>query len=78
MAYDLLIEGGTVVDGSGLPGERADIGVTDGIIAAIGDLKGEMAKETIDAEGQIIGGRIEQSLSYEQLEELVERASGSN
>jgi thiol-disulfide isomerase/thioredoxin len=32
----------------------------------------------IDAEGQIIGGRIEQSLSYEQLEELVERASGSN
>jgi len=54
MAYDLLIEGGTVVDGSGLPGERADIGVTDGIIAAIGDLKGEMAKETIDAEGQIV------------------------
>ena len=54
MAYDLLIEGGTVVDGSGLPGERADIGVTDGIIAAIGDLKGETAKETIDAEGQIV------------------------
>jgi N-acyl-D-aspartate/D-glutamate deacylase len=54
MAYDLLIEGGTVVDGSGLPGERADIGVTDGMIAAIGDLKGEAAKETIDAEGQII------------------------
>ena len=54
MAYDLLIEGGTVVDGSGLPGERADIGVTDGMIAAIGDLKGEAAKETIDAEGQIV------------------------
>jgi len=32
----------------------------------------------IDGEGQIIGGRIEQSLSYEQLAELVERASGSN
>ena len=54
MAYDLLIEGGTVVDGSGLPGERADVGVTDGVIAAIGDLKGEAARETIGAEGQIV------------------------
>ena len=53
MAYDLVIKGGTVVDGSGLPGYRADLGIQDGMIAKIGDLKGQAAKETIDAEGQI-------------------------
>jgi N-acyl-D-aspartate/D-glutamate deacylase len=54
MPYDLLITGGTVVDGSGLPSYQADIGITGGLIAAIGDLKGEAAKETIDAEGKIV------------------------
>lgn len=54
MAYDLIIEGGTVVDGSGLPGYRADVGVVDGMIAAIGDLDGETAEEVIDAEGHVV------------------------
>lgn len=54
MAYDLLIKGGTVVDGSGLPGYRADVGVRDGMIAAIGDLAGEAANEVIDAEGHVV------------------------
>jgi len=54
MAYDILIKGGTVVDGSGLPGVKADIGVTDGMIAAIGDLKGQSARETINAGGLVV------------------------
>jgi N-acyl-D-aspartate/D-glutamate deacylase len=54
MPYDLIVRGGTIVDGSGLPGYRADLGVSDGMIAAIGDLKGQAAKQTIDAEGQIV------------------------
>jgi N-acyl-D-amino-acid deacylase len=54
MAYDLIIKGGTVVDGSGLPGYRADVGIQDGMIAKIGNLKGEGAKETMDAEGHIV------------------------
>jgi N-acyl-D-aspartate/D-glutamate deacylase len=54
MPYDVLITGGTVVDGSGLPSYQADIGIEGGLIAAIGDLKGEAAKETIDAEGKIV------------------------
>ncbi len=54
MTHDLLIHGGTVVDGSGLPGYRADVGITDGIITAIGDLKGERAKQSIDAEGHVV------------------------
>jgi N-acyl-D-aspartate/D-glutamate deacylase len=54
MAFDLIIRGGTIVDGAGMPGYRADIGVSDGIIAQIGDLSGEAADEIIDAEGHIV------------------------
>ncbi|HLH23448.1 MAG TPA: amidohydrolase family protein [Chloroflexota bacterium] len=50
MEYDLLVRGGTVVDGSGQPAYRADVGVRDGKIAAIGTLRGSAAR-TIDAAG---------------------------
>ncbi len=54
MAYDLIIQGGMVVDGSGLPAYRADVGIVNGMIASIGDLKGQSADEIIDAEGQAV------------------------
>src|SRR3954465_15324307 len=54
MAYDILVHGGTVVDGTGLPSYRADVGIKDGMIAKIGDLKGEAAKEKIDADGHVV------------------------
>ena len=50
MAYDLLIRGGRVVDGSGLPSYVADVGVKDGKVAEVGKLKDGAAK-TIDAGG---------------------------
>jgi N-acyl-D-amino-acid deacylase len=50
MDYDLLIRGGRVVDGSGLPSYVADVGLKDGHIAEIGRLKGS-ATRTIDAAG---------------------------
>src|SRR6266851_2058853 len=53
MAYDLLIKNGWVVDGSGMPRFRADVGVTQGRIAAIGRLR-ESAREVIDAEGRVV------------------------
>src|SRR4249920_2388710 len=54
MAFDIVIRGGTIVDGSGLPGFSGDVGIKDGMIAEIGDLKGQSAKETVDAEGKVV------------------------
>ncbi|MCC9600450.1 serine hydrolase [Stieleria sp. JC731] len=51
---DVIIQGGKVVDGSGAPWYRADIGIQDGIIVRIGDLSTEKAKQTIDASGLIV------------------------
>ena len=53
MPYDLVIKNGTVVDGSGLPRYRADVGVRHGRIAAIGRIR-ERAREVIDADGQVV------------------------
>jgi N-acyl-D-aspartate/D-glutamate deacylase len=50
MAYDLIVRGGRIVDGSGLPSYVADVGVKDGKIAEVGRLK-ESAARTIDATG---------------------------
>src|SRR5918997_1928959 len=50
MDYELQIRGGRVVDGSGLPGYQADVGVRDGKVVEIGRLKGSAAR-TIDAAG---------------------------
>ncbi len=52
--FDLLIRNGKVVDGSGNPWFRADIGVLNGKIAAIGQLDSTQAKRTIDATGLVV------------------------
>jgi N-acyl-D-amino-acid deacylase len=53
MRYDLVIRNGWVVDGSGLPRYRADVGIARGRIAAIGRIR-ESAREVIDADGQVV------------------------
>ncbi len=54
MSFDILITGGTVVDGTGLPGYRADLGITGDRITGIGDLSGTDTGRTIDASGLIL------------------------
>ena len=53
MTYDLVIRGGNVVDGTGLPGYTADVAVQDGRIAAIGRIAGE-AQRVVDADGLVV------------------------
>jgi N-acyl-D-aspartate/D-glutamate deacylase len=65
MAYDLLIKNGLIVDGSGLPAFRGDVGVKDGKIAEIGKLSGVSAK-TIDAAGSAVApGFIDNHCHYD-------------
>src|SRR2546421_9669822 len=53
MAYDILIKGGTVVDGTGAPARRADVAIAGGKIVEVGALSGS-ARRTIDADGLVV------------------------
>ena len=53
-SFDLLVRGGQILDGSGNPWMRADVGVKDGRIAAIGDLSPAGAVRTIEAAGKFV------------------------
>jgi len=52
--HDLVIRGGSVVDGTGAPARTADIAVDDGRITAVGALDGEAATRTVDADGLVV------------------------
>ncbi len=53
-AFDTLIRGGTIVDGTRAPRFVADVGIRDGRIAAIGRLDPADATQVIDAHGSIV------------------------
>jgi len=53
MKLDLIIRNGTVIDGSGMPRYRADVGVSHGKIVEIGRIS-SAASEVIDAEGMVV------------------------
>src|SRR5581483_11213814 len=53
MEFDLLIRGGLVIDGSGMPGRAEDVAVKDGRIVEMGRIRGSAGK-TIDAGGMVV------------------------
>ncbi|MEE2689797.1 MAG: amidohydrolase family protein [Pseudomonadota bacterium] len=53
MTYDVKITGGTIIDGSGTPGYRGDVGIVNGRIVALGEAADEASK-IIDAEDAIV------------------------
>lgn len=51
---DLIIEGADLIDGTGAPRQRADIGILEGRIAATGDLRRTAARQRSDASGRVV------------------------
>ena len=54
MAHDIIIRNGTVIDGTGREGYRADVAIDGQRITAIGDLANETAVREIDARGLVV------------------------
>ena len=51
--HDIVIRGGTVVDGTGAPARTADVAIRDGLIVDVGTITGDAAR-TIDADGALV------------------------
>jgi len=65
-SFDTIIVGGRIVDGTGTPAVFADLGIKSGRIAAVGDLTGASAGQTIDATGKIVApGHVNQHSHYD-------------
>ena len=71
---DLKIINGRVLDGSGSPWFRADVGVRGDQIVTIGDLSDVPAKQTIDAKGRIVSPGFIDLLSWAQYNAIVDPA----
>jgi N-acyl-D-aspartate/D-glutamate deacylase len=52
--FDLIVRGGSVIDGGGTPAVPADVGISGDRITAIGDLSAETAGRVIDAAGLVV------------------------
>jgi len=70
--YDLVISGGRLIDGTGAPWVRADVGIRGDRIAAIGDLSQARAKQRIDAQGLAVAPGFIDLLGQSELTVLVD------
>src|SRR5674476_703263 len=69
--YDVLIRNGQIIDGSGSPAFKGDIGIMADTIASIGDLKNAKGHIEIDAEGLTVAPGFINMLSW-AVESLIE------
>ena len=73
--YDVVIENGTIYDGTGEPGFRGDVAIVGDRIAAIGDLDAANAVTVIDAEGMAVAPGFINMLSW-AVEDLIADGRG--
>lgn len=74
-AYDVVIRGGMLYDGTGRPGRRADVGVRGDQVAFIGDLTAARATNVIDASGLAVAPGFINMLSWSTESLLVDGRS---
>ncbi len=53
-AYDIWIQGGSVVDGTGAPARDADVLIRDGVVVDVGPVEEADARRVVDAEGLVV------------------------
>ena len=70
--FDVVIVHGKIVDGTGSPWCSGDVGIRNGRIAAIGDLAGAPARQTIDAHGKVVAPGFIDMLGQSELTILVD------
>ena len=75
--YDVLITGGRVVDGTGAPWVRADVGIRADRIAAIGQLESAAARTRIDASGLVVSPGFIDMLGQSEFNVLVDNRAAS-
>ena len=75
--YDLVLEGGRVVDGTGAPWFRADVGVIGDRIAAVGDLAGAPAERRIDARRLVVAPGFIDMMGQSEYNVLVDSRAAS-
>ncbi len=71
-SYDLVLANGRVVDGTGAPWFRADVGIVGDRIAAVGDLSNASASRRIDVHGGMIAPGFIDMLGQSELNVLVD------
>jgi N-acyl-D-amino-acid deacylase len=76
-AFDLVIAGGEVLDGYGAAAVRADVGIRDGCIAAVGDLALADASRRIDATGRVVAPGFIDIHGHSDVSLLVDPGAGS-
>ncbi|MBL8330876.1 MAG: D-aminoacylase [Rubrivivax sp.] len=66
-SFDILIHGGELIDGTGAPRRRADIGIRGGTVVAVGELQGQTAQRRINAQGLIVAPGFIDSHTHDDL-----------
>ena len=76
-AYDVVISGGRIVDGSGSPWHVGDVAIRGDRIAAIGDLSGASARLRVDARGRVVAPGFIDMLGQSEFNLLVDNRAAS-
>jgi N-acyl-D-amino-acid deacylase len=75
--FDLVISGGRIVDGTGAPWFRGDVGIVGDEIRAVGDLTDRTARARIDASGRVVAPGFIDMLGQSEFNVLVDNRAAS-